>query len=95
MKSFQGKNKLIKDFVTFSLETRTYDRPSSSLQNRNMKSHLSPLDSISKARSQIEQAFIRYREEFGYYQINLTVSENVAKHIIRIHRILSLSHWYV
>ena len=92
MKSFYGKNKLIKEFITFSLEARTYDRPTSSIQNRNIRTHLSPLESLEKARLHIEQALIRYKEEFGSYQINLSISENVAKHIIRIHRILSFSH---
>jgi hypothetical protein len=92
LKSFNGKNKLIKEFITFSLEERTYDRPSSSLVNRNIRAHLNPLDSIEKARIHIEKACIRYKEEFGTHQINLSISENVAKHIIRIHRILTFSH---
>ena len=83
---------MTKEFITFSLEERTYDRPSSSLVNRNVRSHLSPLDSIEKARSHIEQACIRYKEEFGSHQINLSISENIAKYIIRIHRVLSFSH---
>jgi hypothetical protein len=84
---------MIDQFITFSLETKNYDRPISALQHKTVRVHLNPLDSIEKARAHIEQVFNRYKEEFGYHQINLAISENIADHIIRIHRILTFSHW--
>lgn len=84
---------MIDNFITFSLESKNYDRPMSSIQNRSVKCQLSAVESFEKVRLHIEQLFNRYKEEFGYHQINIACSENVALHIARIHRILAYSHW--
>lgn len=80
--------------MTFSLEAKSYDRPLSTFQNRSVKVNLLPVESIENVRLYVETQFNRYKEEFGHNQMNLSVSENVAEHIIRIHRVLSFSHWY-
>lgn len=47
------------------------------------------MESISPLRKIIEQAAQRYKEEFGHHSSPLSVSDNTALHIIRMHRILS------
>ena len=42
----------------------------------------------------LEQVYNRYKEEFGYHQINLFLSENATMHIIRIYRILTFIQKY-
>ncbi len=49
------------------------------------------MESLNQVRKAIEQVAMRYREEFGYHTFSLSVSENVALHIIRMHRVLSHS----
>ena len=47
------------------------------------------MEAIEKVRNYLDQVFVRYKEEFGYHHINIFMSNNAAKHIIRIHRILT------
>ena len=48
-----------------------------------------PLVSLSQLRNTIDQVATRYREEFGQHTFSLSVSENIALHILRMHRVLS------
>ena len=88
---FVADQPLIDDFVCFRLESRNYDRPISALQNRQVKVSLSPIETLEKVRVYLEQVYNRYKEEFGYHQINVFMSENAALHIVRIHRVLAFS----
>jgi hypothetical protein len=44
---------------------------------------------MTQLRKVIDQVATRYREEFGHFTFSLSVSENIALHIIRMHRVLS------
>ncbi len=78
-------------FYTFRLDVRNFDRKLSSLQTRQIQVHLNPVDDLEKIRAYLEQVYNRYKEEFGYYSINIFMSQNAANHIIRIHRILTFT----
>ena len=91
MSPYNQSQELIQDFVAFNLETRSFDRPASGTHNRHVKINLSPLESIENVRSNIEQVLNRYKEEFGYHSINIFLSENIVRHLMRIHRILTFS----
>lgn len=82
-------NQLIKEFVCFEMEQRNYDRPLTGIQNSAVKVHLNPVADIENVRSYLEQVYNRYKEEFGYHQISIFLSENAAYHLMRIHRVLS------
>jgi hypothetical protein len=58
------------------------------------KVNLSPIESIEQVRLFMERLYNRYREEFGYHQISLFLSENATYHILRIHRILTFTQWF-
>lgn len=88
LSNYTQSENLIQDFVAFNLESRNFDRPATS----NVKINLTPLESIEKVRLYIEQVYVRYKEEFGYYQVNIFLSENIVLHLMRIHRILTQSH---
>ncbi|CAF0936921.1 unnamed protein product [Rotaria sordida] len=85
-------------YFTFPLEGRSYERPLSSLIIKEIKIQIQPVESLSQLRKAIDQVAMRYREEFGHHTFSLPVSENIALHIIRMHRILchaSLSNLFV
>ena len=86
---------MIEEFVSFELESRNYDRSHAGIQNSTVKVHLSPVESLESVRSYIEQVYNRYKEEFGYHQINIFLSVNAAYHLMRIHRVLSFPQWFV
>jgi hypothetical protein len=50
---------------------------------------------MEKVKVYIDQVYNRYKEEFGYHQINIFISENACSHIIRIHRILTFTQKYL
>lgn len=85
------ETKLIEEFVSFELEPKNIDRPVTGVQSSTVKSHLSQVESIEKVRSYVEQVYNRYKEEFGYHQINLFLSVNATYHLMRIHRVLSFA----
>ncbi|CAF4737085.1 unnamed protein product, partial [Rotaria sp. Silwood1] len=78
-------------YFTFPLEGRSYERPLSSLIIKEIKIQIQPVESLSQLRKAIDQVAMRYREEFGHHTFSLSVSENIALHIIRMHRVLSHS----
>ncbi|CAF5227656.1 unnamed protein product, partial [Rotaria magnacalcarata] len=78
-------------YFTFPLEGRSYERPLNSLIIKEIKIQIQPVESISQLRKAIEQVAMRYREEFGHHTFALPVSENIALHIIRMHRVVSHS----
>ncbi|CAF3476774.1 unnamed protein product [Rotaria socialis] len=78
-------------YFTFPLEGRSYERPLNSLIIKEIKIQIQPVESISQLRKAIEQVAMRYREEFGHHTFTLPVSENIALHIIRMHRVVSHS----
>ena len=86
---------LTENFLNFRLENRNYDRPISGVQNRQVKVNLNAVESMEKVRTHIEQVYNRYKEEFGYHQINIFISENACNHIIRIHRVLTFTQKYL
>ncbi|CAF4586290.1 unnamed protein product, partial [Rotaria sp. Silwood2] len=51
-----------------------------------MNIQIQPVESLSQLRKAIDQVAMRYREEFGHHTFLLPVSENIALHIIRMHR---------
>ncbi|RMZ99778.1 dynein gamma flagellar outer arm-like [Brachionus plicatilis] len=89
--SYTNSQDLLDNFVNFRIENRNFERPMSSFNNRSSKTNLSTFESLDKVRSYLEQVYNRYKEEFGYYQINIFLSENAAYHIIRIYRILTFT----
>ena len=56
---------------------------------------MNAVESMEKVRTHIVQVYNRYKEEFGYHQINIFISENACNHIIRIHRVLTFTQKYV
>ena len=46
---------------------------------------------MEKVKVYVDQVYNRYKEEFGYHQINIFISENACNHIIRIHRVLTFT----
>ncbi len=84
---------LIKEFVCFELEQRNYDRPLTDIHGSAVKVHLNPVDDTENVRTYLEQVYNRYKEEFGYHQINIFMSVNTAYHLIRIHRVLTFPQW--
>jgi hypothetical protein len=87
---------LTENFFHFRMENRNFDKTvSSDLQARSSKSlHPSAVISVEKIRSYLDQVVNRFREEYGYHQMNIFLSENAVHHIIRIHRILAFNQWY-
>ncbi|CAF1326895.1 unnamed protein product [Adineta steineri] len=76
-------------YFTFPIEGRSFERPLNSLTIKEIKVQIQPLESVSNLRKIIDQVALRYREEFGHHAFSLSISENTALHIIRMHRILS------
>ncbi|CAF1032650.1 unnamed protein product [Adineta ricciae] len=76
-------------YITFQIDGRSYERPLTSLFVKEIKTQVQPMESLSALRKIIDQAALRYKEELGHNTSALTVSENTALHIIRMHRILS------
>ncbi|UJR24993.1 hypothetical protein I4U23_006354 [Adineta vaga] len=83
------KNEEDHRYITFPIDGRSYERPLTSLVTKEIKLQVQQMEHLNPLHKIIEQAAIRYKEELGHNTSALSVSESIALHIIRMHRILS------
>ncbi|XP_033113255.1 dynein heavy chain 5, axonemal-like isoform X2 [Anneissia japonica] len=79
-------------FVTFPIESRTYQRPVTSMSQKTVRVLLQPVTNLVEVHRCLLSHLTRYNEEFGNIQLNIMLSDHVIHHVIRMHRILSFHH---
>ncbi|XP_071954985.1 uncharacterized protein [Antedon mediterranea] len=79
-------------FVTFPIESRTYQRPVTSMSQKTVRVLLQPVTNLVEVHRCLLSHLTRYNEEFGNVQLNIMLSDHVIHHVIRMHRILSFHH---
>ncbi|XP_074662754.1 uncharacterized protein LOC141915202 [Tubulanus polymorphus] len=84
---------LHENFVTFPIDMRVYQRPMTSVTGqKQVKVALQPIEKYADLFTCLQAQKTRYNEELGNVQLEISLSELVIVHLVRLHRILSLHH---
>ena len=82
-------------FVTFSTDVRMYQRPVTSVSQKESAAIIQHIDSMDDVHTCLDMHLQQYNEEFGNVPLNLMLSDSIIKHVIKIHRVLSYHHGLV
>ncbi|XP_023932047.1 dynein heavy chain 5, axonemal-like isoform X1 [Lingula anatina] len=85
-------DQLYENFVTFPIDTRVYQRPVTSLSQKQVKVVLQPIQSFHDVHNCLFAHLTRYNEEFGNTQLDIMLSDHIIAHVVRMHRVLSFHH---